>query len=223
MKKLRLWSGIFLFAMALPAFSQTWFTVVPAAQQGLNTSVVLPKGTTWRIGDYTNNKWTAPVTTTAATTTVIDYADGGAGHPPDPDPGFDKEFDVLETSAAQTVTVNGASETVPIAPPPPPSTFTLTFAGTSIPMAGPYGVGLVNLSSTQQAFLTWNTFISGVTVPTSATKAASGGTVYTLTVAGSNLASSSSMTIGTNTPCGTLSVQDSTGTEFYLTACLLSN
>jgi hypothetical protein len=52
-----------------------WFTLLKPAQQSPSTTVTLPAGTTYRIGDSQNNKWSAPVTTTT-TVTIVDYADG---------------------------------------------------------------------------------------------------------------------------------------------------
>jgi hypothetical protein len=106
-----------LHAQTTPPIPPTWFTLLTPAQQSLSTTVGLPAGTTYRIGDTQNNKWSAPVTTTAAVT-VVDYADGQDGRPADPDPGTAKEFDIQETATPQNVTVNGTSVTVPALPPP---------------------------------------------------------------------------------------------------------
>jgi hypothetical protein len=104
-----------------------WFTLLTPAQQSPTTTVGLPAGTTYRIGDSQNNKWSTPVTTTAAVT-IVDYADGQNGHPADPDPGTAKEFDIQEQASPQNVTVNGQSITVPALPssstPPPPTSST---------------------------------------------------------------------------------------------------
>src|ERR1700677_3385064 len=102
---------------ALPS-APVWFTLLTPAQQSLTTTVGLPAGTTYRIGDSENNKWSVPVTTTAAVT-VVDYADGQDGRPADPDPGTPKEFDIQESATPQNVTVDGLSVTVPALPSAP--------------------------------------------------------------------------------------------------------
>jgi hypothetical protein len=40
-----------------------WFTLLTPAQQSLTTTVSLPAGPTYRIGDSENDKWSAPGTT----------------------------------------------------------------------------------------------------------------------------------------------------------------
>ena len=103
-------------SVTVPALSSSsipvWFTLLTPAQQSLTTTVLLPVGVTYRIGDNENDKWSAPVTTTAAVT-IADYADGLDGRPPDPDPGTAKEFDIQEQATPQNVSVNGQSVTVP--------------------------------------------------------------------------------------------------------------
>src|SRR6202789_4320527 len=106
------------FIVPAVSYSQTtpvWFTLLTPAQQSLTTNVGLPAETTYRIGDSENNKWSVPVTTTAAVT-VVDYADGQDGRPADPDPGTPKEFDIQESATPQNVTVDGLSVTVPALP-----------------------------------------------------------------------------------------------------------
>jgi hypothetical protein len=106
------------FIVPAVSYSQTtpvWFTLLTPAQQSLTTTVGLPAGTTYRIGDSENNKWSVPVTTTAAVT-VVDYADGQDGRPADPDPGTPKEFDIQESATPQNVTVDGLPVTVPALP-----------------------------------------------------------------------------------------------------------
>src|SRR6202041_283252 len=115
-----IFAALFFIAPAL-GHSQTtpvWFTLLTPAQQSLSTTVSLPTGVTYRIGDTQNNKWSAPVTTTAAVT-VVDYADGQDGRPADPDPGTTKEFDIQETATPQIVTVDGQSVTIPALPSAP--------------------------------------------------------------------------------------------------------
>src|SRR6202041_1012663 len=109
-------SGQSVTVPALPYSSPVWFTLLTPAQQSLSTTVSLPAGVTYRIGDSVNNKWSAPVTTTAAVT-VVDYADGLDGRPADPDPGTAKEFDIEEQATALNISVNGQSITVPALPP----------------------------------------------------------------------------------------------------------
>jgi hypothetical protein len=105
-------SGQSVTVPALPSSSPVWFTLLTPAQQSLSTTVSLPAGVTYRIGDNENDKWSAPVTTTTAVT-IADYADGLDGRPPDPDPGTAKEFDIQEQATPLNVSVNGQSVTVP--------------------------------------------------------------------------------------------------------------
>lgn len=98
----------FLLFVSAHAQTQIWFTVAAAAQQATTLTISLPSGATYRIGDAQNNKWSDPLTT-KATTSLIDYADGVAGRPSDPDPGTPKEFDVLETALPQTVVLTDTS------------------------------------------------------------------------------------------------------------------
>ena len=124
--------------------TQTWFTVTP---ENAAVSVTLPAGTTYRFGDYTNNKWSASITVNVATTiSPVSMANGDPFPFSDPDYGTVKEFDILETPAAQTVTVtnSSAATTVAQAVPPlvPPTTipvpagsaYTLTFSNFSTPV-----------------------------------------------------------------------------------------
>lgn len=143
---------LLLLFLISPAIAQTtttttpapvWFTLLTPAQQSLTATVALPVGVTYRIGDTENNKWSAPVTTSAAVT-LVDYADGLNGRPADPDPGTAKEFDVQEQATPQYITVNGQTVTVPALPPPPGpvavGTFTTTctlFSDSSISCAVP--------------------------------------------------------------------------------------
>lgn len=121
-----------------------WYTVT---QESTTTAVTLPAGTTYRFGDYTNNKWSSPVTVSAATT--ISPVSMGNGDPfpfSDPDPGFVKELDVQETSTSQSVTLTnlavspntvtalavpplGGSNTVPMSP---GTSYTLTFSNFAV-------------------------------------------------------------------------------------------
>src|SRR5450631_4292097 len=94
-----------LYAQTTPA--QVWNTI---AAESATTSVTLPAGTTYRLGDYTNNKWSAPVTV-QVDTTLNPISMGVANSFPfsDPDEGTVKELDILETVAPQTITVTDLS------------------------------------------------------------------------------------------------------------------
>ena len=134
--------------LAAPAlYGQTaptplWATVAP---ESVTTSVTLPAGTTYRFGDYTNNKWSAPVTA-HADTTISPISMAGPNPFPfgDPDYGVAKELDVLETTAQQSISVtNLATSTAvaqvvpPLVPPAtvpvtPGTAYTLTFSNFTI-------------------------------------------------------------------------------------------
>ena len=58
-------------------------------------SVSLPAGTTYRFGDYANNRWSTPITLTTATTFNQVLWPAGVFPFSDPDPGVAKELDVL--------------------------------------------------------------------------------------------------------------------------------
>lgn len=105
-------------ALCLPAHAQTWFTVT---SENPSQSIVFPVGTTYRFGNVADNKWNPNVVSTS-TAPVLDYT---SSQPADPDPNVLKVFQVLETSAAQSIqlvvaaTGNGAGNpistvTVPI-------------------------------------------------------------------------------------------------------------
>jgi hypothetical protein len=174
----------FLHGQAAPATSSpVWATITP---ENTSVSVTLPAGTTYRFGDYTNNKWSDPVTVTAATTISPVSMSGGNPFPfSDPDFGTVKELDVLETTAPQTVAVTNlaaspattVSQVVPPLVPPtavpvaPGTTYTLTFSNfATSPTAGQNALmlALVNAPSTL-ANQTWegtqmNLTIDGVTL-----------------------------------------------------------
>ena len=125
-----------------PAPTPVWATV---SAESSTTSVTLPAGTTYRFGDYVNNKWSAPVTVYAATT-ISPISMAGVDPFPfsDPDVGTVKELDVLDTTASQSITVaNSAagttvSQIVPSLTPPavvpvtPGTSYTLTFSNFAI-------------------------------------------------------------------------------------------
>jgi len=139
--------SLFAFLISAPLFAQTtttpsWFTIT---QENVNVSVALPAGTTYRFGNTASNCW-AQVTVPAATT-ISPVAMGLVNTFPfsDPCPGIVKEFDVLETTAAQTISVTNSTATpatvamvVPSTTPAtvvsatPGSNHTLTFTGFSV-------------------------------------------------------------------------------------------
>lgn len=97
--------------------AQTWYTVAP---EGASTSLTIPAGTTYQVGvascpATSAAAWSAPVTVTAATTfNPLDLGTNAAAFPfADPCPNTVKNLQVLETSAVQVLTLNGASVSVP--------------------------------------------------------------------------------------------------------------
>jgi hypothetical protein len=108
----------FLLPALLPTLLHAQVATVPSGQapvwvmvaaESQAVSVVLPAGTTYRFGDTTNNVWSAPITVTEPTTFSPVFYPAGAFPFSDPDPGVAKELDVVETSAAQVVTVTNTS------------------------------------------------------------------------------------------------------------------
>ena len=98
--------ALLLFVPMLHA--QTWVTVAP---ESTTTSVALPAGATYRLGDTINNKWSASVTVAAATTiSPTAYFDGQYKFQ-DPDPGTTKLLQVLEIATVQVVTSTNTSVT----------------------------------------------------------------------------------------------------------------
>jgi hypothetical protein len=186
---LRKYSLIALLLAAPALHGQTapatpvWATIT---SENASISVTLPAGTTYRLGDYTNNKWSDPVTV-SATTTISPVSMGGPNPFPfsDPDTGVVKELDVLETAAPQTIVVTNSANTPattmsqivpPLVPPtsvpvPPGTTYTITLSNfATSPTAGPNALmlALVNAPSTL-ANQTWegtqmNLTIDGVTM-----------------------------------------------------------
>jgi len=73
-------------------------------------SVTLPAGATYRLGDYSNNRWSAPITLTSATTFNQVYWPAGVFPFSDPDPGVTKELDVLMQVPANAPAPLQASE-----------------------------------------------------------------------------------------------------------------
>lgn len=96
------------FAQTSIAQTPIWVTIT---QESYTVAVVLPAGASYRFGDYANNKWSDPITVTAATTiSPVRWPDGFTFA--DPDPGVAKELDILETPAPQTVTVTDSGVVV---------------------------------------------------------------------------------------------------------------
>jgi hypothetical protein len=160
-----------------------WATIT---SENPSVAVTLPAGTTYRFGDYTNNKWSESVTVNAPTTVSPVSMSGGNPFPfSDPDYGTVKELDVLETAAPQTVAVTNlaasptatVSQIVPPLVPPtavpvtPGTTYTLTFSNfATSPTAGQNALmlALINAPSSL-ANQTWegtqmNLTIDGVTM-----------------------------------------------------------
>ena len=157
--------------------TQTWFTVTP---ENPAVSVTLPAGTTYRFGDYTNNRWTTVTVNVATTISPVSMASGNPFPFSDPDYGTVKELDVLEAPAAQTITVSNASAATTVAqvvpalippstiPVPAGTAHTLTFSNFSTPVG-----------SAQNALM-----LSLVNAPASGANRAWQGTQMNLTVDG---------------------------------------
>jgi hypothetical protein len=165
---------------ATPAASATaWETIAPEGDY----VVTIPAGATYRLGDYTHNLWSTPVTVSVATTfRPLSYPSGQFPFA-DPDPGTVKELDVQELATPQTVTVvnqdtgvTSAQVVPPLVPPAvvpvaPGTSYTLTFSNfATSPNAGPNALmlALVNAPSSM-ANHTWegtqmNLTIDGVTL-----------------------------------------------------------
>jgi hypothetical protein len=185
-----------LFAQTTPA--PTWYTVTAESS---TVAVVLPAGTTYRLGDYTNNKWSDPITVTVATTFSPVYVPAGVFPFSDPDQNVLKELDVLETTAPQSITVTNLAASpvatvalvVPSLIPPsavpmtPGTSYTLTFSNFAIAPGTPQNalmLAFVNAPPTN-ASRTWegtqmNLSIGGVTMVCTYGQTYNDG-VYTLT------------------------------------------
>jgi hypothetical protein len=153
---LRKYFSISLFLTALPLltapalYGQTTsaapvWTMITA--ESSTVAVTLPTGTTYRLGDTVNNRWSASITVNQPTTINPVSMAGNNPFPfSDPDPGTAKELDVQETQVAQMIAVTNlaASPTTtvsqavpPLAPPTtvpvlPGTAYTLTFSNFSI-------------------------------------------------------------------------------------------
>jgi hypothetical protein len=160
-----------------------WATI---SAESPTVAVTLPAGTTYRVGDYTNNRWSESITVSSPTT-ISPISMGGPNPFPfsDPDQGTVKELDVLETAGSQSINVTNlaASPAVsvaqivpPLVPPAaipvaPGTSYSLTFSNfATSPTAGPNALmlALVNSPSTN-ANRTWegtqmNLTIDGVTM-----------------------------------------------------------
>jgi len=136
-----------LYAQATaPTATNTWTTI---ASENSGISVTLPAGTTYRLGDYTHNLWSASITVSGITTFSPVYFPAGQFPFSDPDNGTAKELDVLETTAPQSISVTNVSvspattisQIVPSLTPPttvpvlPGTSYTLTFSNFSTPPA----------------------------------------------------------------------------------------
>ena len=159
-----------------------WYTI---AQESQTTAVTIPAGSTYRLGDYTNNKWSSPVTVSQNTTFSPLYFPSGQFPFTDPDPGTAKELDIQQTTSTQTVSVTNlgtspatiASLNVPALTPPgsiqttPGTSYTITFSNFTIPQGTPQDalmLALVNQPGTGGG-QTWegtqmNLNIGGVTL-----------------------------------------------------------
>ncbi|HEY4379144.1 MAG TPA: hypothetical protein VGN01_02295 [Acidobacteriaceae bacterium] len=181
---LRLIAPILLAAPAMHAQTTpapVWATISPESS---TTAVNLPAGTTYRLGDYTNNRWSAPITVYSDTTiNPISMGVSNAFPFPDPDSGVVKEFDILETAAPQTISVTNlttsttVAQIVPSLAPPssvpvtPGTSYTLTFSNFAIAPGTPQNalmMALVN-APPNSGNQTWegtqmNMTIDGVTL-----------------------------------------------------------
>ena len=116
---------LILFALSTAASAQ-WQKV---ATEGTSTSpgtIVLPIGSTYRLGCATGNS--APITVTKPTTLSMFFPAGSFPFS-DPCPGVAKELDLQLTASPQVLTVNGNTLTV-AAKPLPPMLYTVTMTAT---------------------------------------------------------------------------------------------
>ena len=113
LRKLSLIAFVFtapLFAQSTPA-APTWFTITT---ENPAVSVTLPAGTTYRFGRRCKQPAGRKLPCTTRDYHLPMSMSGMEGIPfpfSDPDYGTVKEFDVLETSAAQTITVVNSAAT----------------------------------------------------------------------------------------------------------------
>lgn len=169
-----------LYGQTAPA--PVWSMVAP---ESTTVAVVLPAGATYRFGDSTNNKWSAPITVNVPTTFSPVSMNSGVFPFSDPDVGVVKELDVLEASAPQAVVVTNlavspattVSQIVPPLAGPasvpvlPGTAYTLTFSNFAMAPGTPANaqmIAFVNAPSSN-ANHTWegtqmNMTIDGVTL-----------------------------------------------------------
>lgn len=134
---------LLIFGLTIPAFSQTW---VKVAVDG--NTISIPAGTSLRYGALAGTPYgcgtgaalaTASWVTPKTASTVVSASAFGVT---DPAYCYSKELDVLATTSAQTVTVNGKPVTVaalPVVTPPPPATVTYVFpCSITGPATGPW-------------------------------------------------------------------------------------
>jgi hypothetical protein len=103
---MRMMKSIFVLLLTgSSALAQTWFKV---ASESPTLSLTIPAGTTYRMGNAADNKWSVNQIAPGPVTINVFYPSMG-GSFPDPDPGQPKELDILETAGAQTVTLADTS------------------------------------------------------------------------------------------------------------------
>jgi len=179
-----LFSAPLLHGQGTPAPTGPVWTTISAESSTI--AVTLPAGTTYRLGDYTNNRWSDSITVSSPTT-ISPISMGGPNPFPfsDPDQGVVKELDVLEMAGPQSITVTNlaASPVVsvaqivpPLVPPTavpvaPGTSYTLTFSNfATSPTAGQNALMLALVNSpSSNANRTWegtqmNLTIDGVTM-----------------------------------------------------------
>jgi hypothetical protein len=114
-----------------PVPAPAWIMVTAESSA---VAVVLPAGTTYRFGDTLNNRWSAPVTLTEATTFSPVFFPANVFPFSDPDVGVPKELDVLQTATPQTITVTDTSVS-------PATTVAQVVPGFAIPTSVPMTPG----------------------------------------------------------------------------------
>jgi hypothetical protein len=96
---------ILLVVLATPALAQTWFKV---ATESPTLSLTMQAGTTYRMGNATNEAWSSNQVVATPLTISVYYPTMTVAFP-DPAPGVSKEIDVLETAVVSTVTLTDTS------------------------------------------------------------------------------------------------------------------
>jgi hypothetical protein len=148
---------ILMLALALPAYSQTWFTI--ATLSGFDNPLVTSTGpVTYQYGTNSGttiagaNCATSNCFLPSVTATLTNFQTLWSTFPSDPAPGVSKVFQILETCTAQTGTVGGVAYTIPALTncAPPAITFTpgasYTFTASNVPPATPTSPLTVALS-----------------------------------------------------------------------------